>query len=240
MTELKLEFELEKPELPIEIDRLIVSFFKATIQNYSEELFEKLYTKEKSVLKKFTWSNYFPGAQFTSEKILLREKKFFINFSTIDLEELLHFYNAFSLMKGTNFHMTHNSMKLVSIRTKEMRDIKDTEIIIKMQSSLIVRRHDVSKNTDIYYSCEDLEFADIAKDNLRIFLQKLDIPMDISDFSITPVKTKKVVTKVFGRWVDGSIGIFKLTGSVELLNLLYAAGVGTRRSEGHGKWEVVY
>lgn len=240
MTELKLELELEKPELPIEMDRLIVSFFKASLQNYSEELFEKLYTKEKSVLKKFTWSNYFPGAQFTSEKILLKEKKFFINFSTIDMGELLHFYNAFSLMKNVTYHMPYNSMKLVSIKTQEMGEIKDTEIIVKMQSSLIVRRHNVSKNTDIYYSCEDPEFINVAKDNLRIFLQKLDIPMDISDFSITPVKTKKVVTKVFGRWVDGSIGIFKLTGNVELLNLLYAAGVGTRRSEGHGKWEIVY
>ena len=195
MTELKLELELEKPELPIEIDRLIVSFFKASLQNYSEELFEKLYTKEKSVLKKFTWSNYFPGAQFTSEKILLKEKKFFINFSTIDMGELLHFYNAFSLMKYVTYHMPYNSMKLVSIKTQEMREIKDTDIVVKMQSSLIVRKHDVSKNTDIYYSCEDPEFADVVKDNLRIFLQKLDIPMDISDFSITPVKTKKVVTK---------------------------------------------
>ena len=240
MTELKLEFLLEKPELPIEIDKVIVSFFKTSIQNYSEELFEKLYTKKKSVLKKYCFANYLPGALFTPEKILLKDKKFFMTFSTIDMEELFHFYNAFSLMKQMRYNMNQNSMKLVSIKTQKLKEIEDIEIIVKMQSSLIVRAHDGNTNTDIYYSCENPEFADVAKENLRIFLQKLDIPMDISNFSITPVKAKKVVTKVFGRWVDGSIGIFRLTGSVELLNLLHAAGCGTRRSEGHGKWTIVY
>lgn len=240
MTELKLEFQLEQPELPVEIDKLIISFFKASIQNYSEELFEKLYTKKQSVLKKYCYANYLPGARFTPEKILLRNSKFSVTFSTIDMEELLNFYNAFSLMRYVKYHMNENSMKLISIKTQKLQDIKDTEIIVKMQSSLIVRQHDSNTNTDKYYSCEDSEFSDIAKENLRIFLEKLDIPMDITDFSITPVKAKKVVTKVFGRWVDGSIGIFKLTGSVELLNLLHAAGLGARRSEGHGKWIVVY
>ena len=55
-----------------------------------------------------------------------------------------------------------------------------------------------------------------------------------------PVKAKKVVTKVWGRPADGSIGIFKITGTLELLNLLRMAGLGSRRSIGHGQWEGIY
>lgn len=42
------------------------------------------------------------------------------------------------------------------------------------------------------------------------------------------------------RYTDQSIGIYKLTGNPELLNLLYAAGLGSRRSEAHGKFSVLF
>ena len=49
----------------------------------------------------------------------------------------------------------------------------------------------------------------------------------------------KIVTE-FGRKVDANIGIYKLSGSPELLTFLYRTGMGGRRSEGHGMWEIVY
>lgn len=51
MTELKLEFLLEEPEIPAEVDRLLLSFLKASVEKYSPELFGKLYTKKQSVMK---------------------------------------------------------------------------------------------------------------------------------------------------------------------------------------------
>lgn len=39
--------------------------------------------------------------------------------------------------------------------------------------------------------------------------------------------------------IDANIGIYKVTGTPELLNFLYMAGLGCRRSEGHGKFEIV-
>ena len=61
MTELKLEFLLEEPEIPAEVDRLLLSFLKASVEKYSSELFEKLYTKKQSVMKTYCWSCYLPG-----------------------------------------------------------------------------------------------------------------------------------------------------------------------------------
>ena len=80
----------------------------------------------------------------------------------------------------------------------------------------------------------------MVKENLKVFLEKLNMDMDISDFSITPLKGKKVVSKVMSRYTDQSIGIYKLTGNPELLNLLYAAGLGSRRSEAHGKFSILF
>ena len=157
-----------------------------------------------------------------------------------DSMERLMFFNAFSLMKYKTFHMNRNSMKLMSVKTKRLREIEETEIIVKMQSSLVARKHNSDDNTDIYYTCDDPEFPEIVKENLRIFLQKVNIERNINDFSITPVKGKKVVARIMERYVDTSIGIYKITGHPRLLELLYAAGIGTRRSEGHGKFEIIY
>ena len=240
MYELKLEFQLEIPEVPAELDKVLVSFLKAAIENYSPVLFEKLYNKNSSIIKTYTWSLYLPGAKFIREKILLGQNRFIMSFSDADIGELIEFYNAFVLMKGKPYPMNKNSMRLISIKIRNIPEIQDTELIIKMRSALIVRKHDSTDNSDKYYTCEDPEFGEMVKENLRIFLEKLNLEMDISDFSITPLKGKKVVTRTWSRLVDGSIGVYKITGNLELLNFLRAAGLGTRRSIGKGMWEVIY
>lgn len=123
---------------------------------------------------------------------------------------------------------------------EKLREIKETEVIIKLQSSLIVRRHEVETNKDYYYTCDDSEFENVLKENINFFLQKLSIPISTDGFGILPIKGKKIVVNVFGRKVDASIGVYKLCGSPELLNLLYQTGMGTRRSEGHGKFEIIW
>ena len=62
---------------------------------------------------------------------------------------------------------------------------------------------------------------------------------ETDDFSIQAIKGKKVVIPVFGRNTDASLGIFKLKGSVALLNVLQRSGIGVRRSTGNGKFEVL-
>ena len=61
MFQLKLDFTLEKPELPLEIDRLLVSFIKASTSNYSTELYESLYDKTKSVINLLLFLIIFQG-----------------------------------------------------------------------------------------------------------------------------------------------------------------------------------
>ena len=51
MIQLVLEFQLEKPELPVEYERTIVSFLKAASNNYSQALsFDTLVSK---VIKRY-------------------------------------------------------------------------------------------------------------------------------------------------------------------------------------------
>ena len=141
MFQLKLDFILEKPELPLALDRLLVSFLKAATSNYSTEFYELLYDKTRSVIKSFCFSYYLPGANFKNDKILLKDNRFTMFFSNADLAQMILFFNSFQTMKFQNYPMNNNSMTLTSVRTQKLQEIKETEIIIKLQSSLIVRRH---------------------------------------------------------------------------------------------------
>ena len=60
-----------------------------------------------------------------------------------------------------------------------------------------------------------------------------------STVTITPVSPKKTVLRNFGHYMTGNLGIYTLTGHPLLLNLLYQSGIGARRSEGFGLFEIV-
>lgn len=239
MNQLKLQFRLEHGFLPKDTDRLLVSFLKAATMNYNEAFYNRLYDKSKSIIKQFTFSFFLPGAKFRDDKIELDKNEFTIFFSDSNQMEFLHFFNAFQLMKLKKHPMNNNSMRLVSIYIQNLDDIKDSEIVIKMQSPLIVRKHNVDDNSDIYYTYDMDGFEETLKDNIRFFMEKVGLDLSVEDFSIQPIKGKKVIVPVFGRNTDASIGIYKITGSKDLLNVLYLAGIGARRSEGHGKFEII-
>lgn len=239
MQQLKLTFQTEQPTLPQDLDRLLVSFLKASVQNYSHDLFDVLYDKQRSIIKPYTFSTYLPNAKFVEDRILLGQPGFCMYFSDADLGQMIQFFNAFRLMKMKKYPMAGNSMQLTSVMLQKRKEITDSEVIIKMSSSLIVRRHQQEDNSDQYYTFDQPGFGETLKENVEIFVQKLGLQVPTDTFSIVPLKGKKVVAKVFGRPVDTSVGVYKLTGSPELLNLLYLAGLGVRRSSGHGKFEIV-
>lgn len=235
----KLVFRLEENWLPREMDRIVISFFKAAVQSYSQDFYEKLYSKKQSIIKGFTYSYLLPGAKFNRERIDLQKEEFSLFFSDVDFTELLRFFNAFQKMKYKKYSMNGNSMELAAVHMKRLNEIKENEIVVKMQSPLMVRKHNSGDNSDIYYTCEMEGFEEALKENIDIFLDRMGINVTTENFSIQTIKGKKVVSPVFGRNTDASLGIFKLTGSCQLLNVLYLAGMGVRRSEGHGKFEII-
>lgn len=241
MTRYQLKFELKSTELPLDMDCVIVSFLKAGAQKVSPEWFDQLYNKKKSIIKMYSWSCYYPGAKFTKDKILLDEKYFSMTFSDSDTKEFLQFFNVFQIMLRQPHPMKDNSMMLKEIRIKELPDIVDAEtVVVKLQSSLIVRRHNSEDNTDRYYTCEDSEFSEVIKENVKFLLEKKGLPFSMENFSVTPVKAKKIVARVWRRPTDATIGVLKLTGKPDLLNFLCASGLGVRRSEGHGLVNIIW
>lgn len=239
MFQLSLKFSLESNFLPISMEQLIVSFLKASAKEESQQFFDDLFDKNKSIIKTYTFSYYLPKAKFEKDRITLEESTFTMYFSDSNLNRLIYFYNAFLRMKFKKYPMNNNSMKLIHVSMNPLKEITDNEIIIKMQSPLLVREHTVEGNKDKYYLSYEEGFSKVLKKNTEYVIEKLNLNISTDGFSITPVKAKKVVVSVFGRKVDGNLGIFKVTGNVDLLNFLYLSGLGSRRGEGKGKFEII-
>ncbi len=239
MFQLKLHFSLDNNFLPKDMERLMVSFLKASAQKEGQDFYDSLFAKGRSVMKSYTFSCFLPGAAFLKDRIEMAQPEFMMFFSDADLEELIHFYNAFLKMKFASYPVEKNTMKLTWVSMQNMKEIEDSEVVVKMLSPLLLRQHDAQTNRDRYCLYSDADFSDVLYKNTAYRLESMSLPYSMDGFSIQPIKGKKVVVPVFGRLLDGNLGIYKLTGRPELLNFLYLAGLGSRCGEGHGKLEVI-
>ena len=59
------------------------------------------------------------------------------------------------------------------------------------------------------------------------------------NLSIQKIKCDTVVKKTFGTCISCSKGIFQISAKPETLDFLYKSGVGSRRSEGFGMFDVI-
>ena len=92
--------------------------------------------------------------------------------------QIIEWFNAFQLMRYKQYPVSGNSMKLISIRSNNRKDIVDDEIIVKMQSPLIVRRHDSVTNKDIYYTYADEGFSKALCEKIAVSLSLVVMDVD--------------------------------------------------------------
>ncbi|MCI8519839.1 MAG: CRISPR-associated endoribonuclease Cas6 [Clostridia bacterium] len=228
---LKLDFELEKPELDIDYRRCLISFIKHSIQEYDQNLFEDLYEKGKTKKKTYTYSTILNHPKFEENNIELGGTGFYIIFSGYNYAYLLHLYNAFLKQKHKVFHLNQNSMKLTKVTVLRENNISTNSINIKMSSPICVRNHDRETKKDMYYSFEkEEEFNKYIRINILEQMKEEGLDSSLLEgFSIEPINARKAIVKVYEYSIECSIGTFILTGNTELLNYLYKSGIGTKK-----------
>lgn len=234
----KLFFELENKDISIQYRKSILSFFKKSLSEYDNEIYEKLYHAKDPIIKPYTFSVFFKDSEFKENRIIVNSKQMELNISIADYEIAVILYNAFNHQRNKIFHLEHNSMTLKNIVLIQEKQINTEEITIKFMSPLIVRQRENEK--DYYFSVEGEKFLEILKVNIKEQLKLTNYSKDIVDsIKLEKVNGRKTVVKFYEKQMEGSIGTFKLFGNKELLNFLYRAGIGSRRSSGFGMFEII-
>jgi CRISPR-associated endoribonuclease Cas6 len=215
-----------------------MSFIKLSLSDYNEEYYKRLYNEKDNIIKPYTFAVFLKDAQFTKEEIIVENKKVELNIAIADLEIAVVLYNSFNHQKHKKFSIDKNSMTLENISMLLEKEIKEDEITIKFMSPLIARNRENQK--DFYYSYEHKEFLETLKINLKEQLKITNIPTEyVDNFKIETIIGKKVITKFYEKKIEGTLGIFKLSGNKELLKYLYQAGIGSKRSSGFGMFQIV-
>lgn len=235
---LKLYFNLENENFPIQYRKSILSFIKKSLTEYSEEYYKKLYNERDNIIKPYTFAIFFNNPEFRENQIIIKDKKFQMNMSIADMEIAVALYNSFNHQKQQKFSLNNNSWKLENISLINEKKIETGNINIKFMSPLVVRNRQNQK--DYYYSYGSQEFLDTLKINIKEQLKITNMPENIVDtFEIKSDNYKKVIVKFYEKKIESTLGSFNIKGDIDLLRYLYQAGVGSKRSSGFGMFEII-
>ena len=230
-----LTAKLKKAEIIADNRPSLVSFFKNAFSSYNKELFNKYYTGY--VRKNFCFSLKLNHPVFNGDNISLSDETIEMIIHTYSIEDGIDIYNSLCMQKGKEYPLPENNgLTLTDVCIRNHKQISSNEILIKMYSPLLVRKHE--NNKDYFLTPEHGDFDKYFSMSVSDFLTREEIYI-CNDVEIIPVNPKKTVPISFGYKVTGNLGTFKLRGNPELLNLLYQSGIGSKRSQGFGLFEII-
>lgn len=237
MRQLTLKFKTNEKTLSTDYTRGILSYIKHAISEYSEELFEEWFKKGITVRKQYTFSCYFPGQRYLGDRMSISENNFSINLSVYDVDSFVKLYNALLMQRKQTFNMLGTEITLEDIRVQTLPRIECSTVLVKFDSPLIVRKHDKETNKEKYLGYEEEGFYETLNDNIEASAKAYGISSE--GFKFEPVQARKVVIRHFRMKVNANIGIYRISGTPELLNYLFAAGIGSATNSGHGKFRII-
>lgn len=232
-----IEANTDKKQLPINTTSSFMSMMKHACQSFDEKFYKSVY--ETTKMKNYCFAVRLANPEFQKDKIILGDNKLKIYISTYDFSMAVDMYNAFLKMRNKPYALPDNNFITINrVRLENHNAIIKNEILIKMISPLLVKKHDGRK--DYFYSWDSDEFIPLLKQSVIQSVREF-LKVDISEreFEIIPYAPKKTVVNCFDMKVTANIGIYKLTGNPEILNFLYQSGIGCKRSAGFGMFEVI-
>lgn len=253
---IKLHFELENNTINKDYRALILSFIKNNLENNFNESYKEIYG-EKPTVKFFTFSVYLPKPKIEKEKIELDRNYFNVLFSIYDNKQFIEFYNSFNSMinkkidnkenEKYSYPLKNNKMELKNITMVNEKNIISNRVRIKFLSPLVLRNHKEKminkkrKGEDIYLDFNDSDFNEQINYSVSRLIKDLKLKEVNSNIKLKPYNNlaRKTVVSFKNILINSSIGEYILEGNRELLNILYKTGIGSRRSEGFGMFEVI-
>ncbi|TKZ36100.1 CRISPR-associated endoribonuclease Cas6 [Brachyspira catarrhinii] len=250
---IKLHFELENKIIPKDYRILILSFIKNSLGKNFEKSYKEIY-ESKPIMKFFTFSVYLPKPKIEKDKIELDKNYFNAVFSIYDNKRFIEFYNSFNSMIIKNneeneehsYPLKDNKMILKNITMLNEKIITSNRAIIKFLSPLVVRKHEEitinekRKGKDIYLDFNDSDFNEQLNYSVTRLIKDLKLDGVNSNIKLEPCKSaRKTVVDFKDVSIHSSIGEYIISGESALLNILYKTGIGGRRGEGFGMFDVI-
>lgn len=236
-----LYFDLAKEILPTDMNRAMVSFIKKSLtEAYDGNYYDQFFCNTEQKPYSFAISMYKPV--FKEDCIEVARKQLRVTFSVFDSGNGYLFVGALLGQKQQVFPLPcHNKMVLTKLSFEPEERIEEDTILVRtaVGGGICVRNHDRATNKDRYSAVGDDTFMVELNEIVRNELQKFGIFTTVDNFKVELVKGKKVIAKHFGLMIPITVGFFLIKGEPKTLQALLALGMGSRRSQGFGKIDIV-
>jgi CRISPR-associated endoribonuclease Cas6 len=171
---------------------------------------------------------------------LILEKKYFFYLSSILDDFLLDISNSF--IKKSSFELEDNILYLKSVEVIKLPNFNQKENIIYLLSPITV--YSTIGNKTYFYSPNENKFYELIKQNLlkKYKAYYKDYNVDNFDFDIQLLKFDNKRDKKVIFYKNNCIisyeGMYKISGSEEILKFAWNTGLGSKNSQGFGMFEV--
>lgn len=233
---LVIDFSMSYNKITTDYRFSCLSYIKSLLNKEYEETFEKMYAE--ASIKALTFNMYFPNAKMGKDYIIVAGKSCKLIISAFDDALLMKLYNACVRHLGKEFTF-HGGLliKAKSAQFTDMLKILGAKIKIKMLSPILVRKHSENSNDDEYLTFEDSEFEKYINYSVQRLANACGVVF--SPITIEPIKAKITSVKLQDFYYRANYGEFILSGARDMLRLLYASGIGSRRSQGFGMFDCI-
>ena len=234
----------DEKKIPLQYRNMFLSIMKKIFENGSEAVYDSFYGENKNVVKPFCFAVYLPKPKWLDDEVEIEGGNLTLNFSTSDMEKGIYFFNGLLKQEGKEFSYKNYKLKIEKINMGKEKVITSRETIFKTLSPIVVRVHNREENRDEYITAENPKFIEEFEKTLKARVEvltglKREIKAEVIDMKKNVIKHKVGENKEKEIMIDVSSGVFKLTADIDVLDLLYKAGVGGRTGEGFGMVEVV-
>lgn len=228
----EVELMLDSTSINKDYRRSMVSVIK---QCLSEEDFDEIYKERK--LRSFTFSPFIKIDTFSKDKIILKDKKIKLFFSTDSMTDGWILINSFRMNKGKELKFEKNKITIEKVGTLIEKEIEDDIIMFKTMSPICVREQ--LDQTKSWYHDLDGKGIEILKKNITHQL-KYEFPKTLlEEVKIKPLKIKRTVITNYDILFPVTLGTLIISGDKRILKKLYMSGLGSKTSLGLGMLEVV-
>lgn len=212
--------------------RNIISVIK---QCLSEEDYEEIYKERK--VRSFTFSPFLQIDSFSKDKIILKDKKIKLFFSTDSMSDGWILINAFRNKKSKELNFGKDKIIIEKVATLIEKEIKDDIILFKTMSPICIREQLDEKRS--WYHDFDEKGINILKKNI-IHQLKYEFPrLLLEELKIKSFKMKRTIITNYDIQFPVNLGTLIISGDKRILKKLYESGIGSKTSLGLGMLEIV-
>lgn len=228
----EVELMLDNDSIDKDYRRSMVSVIK---QCLSEEDFDEIYKERK--LRSFTFSPFLKVNSFSKDKIILKEKKIKLFFSTNSMTDGWVLINSFRGKKNKELNFGRGKVSIEKVGTLVEKEIEDDIILFKTMSPICIREQLDQKKS--WYHDLDEKGIEILKKNISHQL-KYEFPKSLlEEVKIKPLKIKRTIITNYDIQFPVTLGTLIISGDKRILEKIYKSGLGSKTSLGLGMLEVV-